>query len=108
MTVKRSAPSRRNPPGFMGVPTMLMTLSAMLLGSLFVLGHTLGPGLHGVGVAALGLLSLAAALFLTIPELPEDRPALRRVAAVLLAAGGMAVVVMTPFGALALNWPASR
>ena len=108
MTVHKTAPHRRNPPGFMFAPLVLMGLSGSVLGLLFLLGHTLGPGCLGVGLAALALLSLAAALFFTIPELPQDRPALRRVAGMLLAAGGSAIVMMTPFGATWLNWLASR
>lgn len=108
MAVNKFTPRRRNPPGFMFAPAVLLSLSGLLLVLLFVLGHTLGPGLVCVGVGALVLLSLAAALFFSIPELPQDRPALRRVGGLLLAAGGIAVVMMTPFGALWLNWLASR
>ncbi len=58
--------------------------------------------------ALIALLSVAAALFLTIPELPGDRPLFLRVAAVILAAGGATVLLMTPFGAMALVALASR
>jgi hypothetical protein len=50
----------------------------------------------------MALLSLAAALFLTIPCLPKDRPHRRRAAILILVLGGAAVLLMTPFASMAL------
>jgi len=89
------------------LPIAALTVGAAAAGVLFTFAATSGFGLSLI-VAIIALLSVAAALFLTIPDLPPDRPALRRTAALILAAGGAAVVLMTPFGALVLVALASR
>jgi hypothetical protein len=64
-------------------------------------GRALGFGL----CLLLGLVPpvlLAAALFLTVRELPRDRPRLRVAALILLIVGGVAILWMTPFCALYL------
>jgi hypothetical protein len=94
-------------PGFLWLPKAALTVGAVAAGILFTVAPGLGFGLS-LMLAMIALLSVAAALFLTIPELPKERPALRRVAAVILAAGGAMVLMMTPFGAMALVALASR
>ena len=91
----------------MGLPIAALTVGAAAAGVLFTFAATLGFGLSLIA-AMIALLSVGAALFLAIPELPQNRPALRRTAAVILAVGGAAVVLMTPFGAMALVALASR
>jgi hypothetical protein len=82
-------------------PAAALGLCVFLLGSLFVFGRMIGPGLSLL-LAFPGLVSLAAALFLTILKLPDERPLVRRAAGVMLAVGGIAILMMTPFGAMAL------
>jgi len=102
-----AGPPRRRPQGFPALPVAALAVGAAAAGVLFAFAARLGFGCSLIA-ALTALLSAAAAFFLAIPELPNDRPALRRVAAVILAAGGAAVLLMTPFGALALVALASR
>jgi hypothetical protein len=71
------------------------------LAGLFLFSRSLGPGLS-LPLAMVPPFSTAAALFLAIGDLPEDRPALRRVGAILLAIGGVALLLGTPFYAMGL------
>jgi len=90
---------RRRLPGFMGLPAALIVVALLTVGTMVVFGRALGFGL----CLCLGLVPpvlLASALFLTIRELPRDRPRLRIAAMVLLLVGGVAILWMTPFGAL--------
>jgi hypothetical protein len=92
---------RNRPPGFMALPAAFIVVALLTLGAMVVFGRALGFGLS----LLLGLLPpilIASALFLTIRELPRDRPRLRVAAMVLLIVGGIAILWMTPFGALYL------
>lgn len=75
----------------------------MFLG-LFTAGHRLSDGLR-LGLAALGLLTLAGSMFMAVGTLlrrPRKDPRLRVGGALILALGGVAILMMTPFGAMAL------
>jgi len=92
---------RNRPPAFMVLPAALIVFALVTLGAMVVFGRALGFGLS----LLLGLLPpilIASALFLTVRELPRDRPRLRVAAMVLLIVGGIAILWMTPFGALYL------
>jgi hypothetical protein len=85
----------------MWLPAALIVCCLLTLGAMALFGRALGFGLS----LLLGLVPpvlLASALFLTVRELPRDRPRLRVAAMVLLIAGGVAILWMTPFCALVL------
>lgn len=85
----------------MAGPAAALGVGAAAFAFLFAFGPIWGFGLSCV-VAAVALLSLTAALLLTTLNLPKDRPGLRRVAILILVLGGAAVLLMTPFGSMAL------
>jgi len=85
-----------------GIP---LAAAFLILVALFALGRLLSFWSR-VGLAGFCLLLVATALFMALGiflRRPSRNPRLRAGAAVLLILGGVAILLMTPFAALALS-----